>query len=61
MEDLTKKINELYKKSQTEGLTEEEKTLQKELREKYLANVRRNFRVTLENVKFTDGGTKHKT
>lgn len=61
MEDLTKKINELYKKSQTEGLTEEEKTLQKELREKYLANVRRNFRATLENVKFTDGGTKHKT
>lgn len=54
MEDLTKKINELYKKSQTEGLTEEEKVLQKELREKYLANVRRNFRATLENVKFTD-------
>lgn len=54
MEDLTKRINELYKKSQTEGLTEEEKALQKELREKYLANVRRNFRATLENVKFTD-------
>lgn len=54
MEDLTKRINELYKKSQTVGLTEEEKVLQKKLREKYLANVRRNFRATLENVKFTD-------
>lgn len=54
MENLTEKINELYKKSKTVGLTEEEKALQKELREKYLANIRRNFRATLENIKYTD-------
>lgn len=54
MEDLTKKINELYKKSKTVGLTEEEKVLQKELREKYLSNIRKNFRATLDSVKFTD-------
>ena len=54
MENLTEKINELYKKSKTVGLTVEEKALQKELREKYLANIRRNFRATLENIKYTD-------
>ncbi len=54
MENLTEKINELYKKSKTVGLTEEEKALQKELREKYLSNIRKNFRATLENVKFVD-------
>lgn len=54
MENLTQKINELYKKSKTVGLTEEEKALQKELREKYLSNIRKNFRATLENVKFVD-------
>lgn len=54
MENLTQKINELYKKSKTVGLTEEEKVLQKELREKYLSNIRKNFRATLENVKFVD-------
>lgn len=54
MENLTEKINELYKKSKTIGLTEEEKALQKELREKYLSNIRKNFRATLENVKFVD-------
>ncbi len=44
------RINELYKKSQAEGLTEEEKKEQKELREAYIQAVRRNLRGTLNNI-----------
>lgn len=47
---LIDRINFLYKKSQNEGLTEEEKVEQKELREKYLQNFRNNFRVQLEGL-----------
>lgn len=50
IEVLIKRINYLYKKSVEEGLTEEEKLEQKELREKYLSNFRRNFRAQLETV-----------
>jgi uncharacterized protein YnzC (UPF0291/DUF896 family) len=50
IEVLIKRINFLYKKSVDEGLTEEEKQEQKELREKYLSNFRRNFRAQLETV-----------
>lgn len=44
------RINELAKKSRGEGLTEEEKKEQKKLREQYLADVRRNFRATLDAI-----------
>ncbi len=44
------RINELAKKSRTEGLTEEEKAEQKALREQYVADVRRNLRATLDTV-----------
>lgn len=47
---LLERINFLYKKSQNEGLTEEEKIEQKELREKYLQNFRNNFRIQLEGL-----------
>lgn len=44
------RINELYHKSQAEGLTEAEKKEQKILREEYVANVRANFRRQLNNI-----------
>lgn len=44
------RINELYKKSQTIGLTEEEKAEQKALREAYVRSVHNNLRGTLENI-----------
>lgn len=44
------RINELYHKSQAEGLTEEEKKEQKLLREEYIADVRANFRSQLNNI-----------
>lgn len=48
------RINELAKKSKTEGLSEAEKAEQKQLREEYLAAVRRNVRATLDSIEFTD-------
>lgn len=48
------RINELAKKSKEEGLTEEEKLEQKELREEYLAAIRKNFRNTLESIEIVD-------
>ena len=36
MDELIKRINELYAKSKNEGLSEEEKTEQAELRKKYI-------------------------
>ncbi len=50
MEETIKRINELYHKSQGEGLTEEEKTEQKELRQKYVESVRANLRGQLESM-----------
>ncbi|MEW9093590.1 MAG: DUF896 domain-containing protein [Clostridiaceae bacterium] len=50
IEEMINRINYLYKKSKEEGLTEEEKIEQKELREKYLQNFRNNFRVQLEGM-----------
>lgn len=48
------RINELYHKSQTVGLTEEEKTEQAKLRSDYVAAIRRNLRGTLDNVSFVN-------
>lgn len=50
MENKIKRINELYHKSQAEGLTEEEKKEQAELRSEYVANVRANLRGQLNNI-----------
>ncbi|GLC32149.1 DUF896 domain-containing protein [Clostridium omnivorum] len=49
-DEMVKRINFLYKKSQNEGLTDEEKSEQKELRQRYVDNVKRNFRAQLETV-----------
>ncbi len=48
------RINELYHKSQKEGLTEEEKEEQVRLRKEYVASIRRNLRGTLEQVSFVN-------
>lgn len=58
------RINELYHKSQNEGLTEEEKQEQAKLRADYIAAIRKNMRGTLNRVSFLnpDGSiTKPKT
>ena len=44
------RINELYRKSKDEGLTEAEKKEQKLLRMEYLESVKRNLRVQLNNI-----------
>lgn len=50
LEERIKRINELYHKSQTEGLTETEKQEQAKLRAEYVANVRANLKSQLDNV-----------
>ena len=44
------RINELYRKSKAEGLTDEEKKEQKILRQEYLELVKRNLRNQLNNI-----------
>lgn len=50
MDQRIQRINQLYHKSQAEGLTEEEKAEQKKLREEYVASVRNNLRSQLNNI-----------
>lgn len=61
IDEVTKRINELYHKSQTEGLSEEELTEQKKLREIFLSNVRANLKNQLENIDIVekDGSVTH--
>lgn len=44
------RINELARKSKTEGLTAEEKEEQKKLRAEYIAVIRMNMRAQLDNI-----------
>ncbi len=50
MEEKIKRINELYRKSQAEGLTEAERKEQQLLRSEYIANVRANLRGQLNQI-----------
>ncbi len=50
MEERIKRINELYHKSQSEGLSELEKEEQQALRKEYIASVKANLRGQLNNV-----------
>ncbi len=50
IEEVIEKINMLYKKSQEEGLSDKEKELQQKLRQKYIDNVKRNFRAQLDGI-----------
>ena len=54
---LIDRINELAHKSKAEGLTEEEKKEQAELRKQYLETFRKNLRASLENIEleYPDG------
>lgn len=44
------RINEIYRKSQAEGLSEAEKKEQDLLRKEYIANVKKNLRNQLNNI-----------
>ncbi|MCL2254207.1 MAG: DUF896 domain-containing protein [Lachnospiraceae bacterium] len=48
------RINELYHKSQGEGLTDSEKEEQALLRKEYVANFRANLRSQLDNIDFVE-------
>ena len=49
-EEKIARINELYRKSKAEGLTESERKEQALLREQYIADFRRNLRSQLDNI-----------
>lgn len=49
-ENTIKRINELYHKSQEEGLTPEEKLEQADLRNEYIMAVKRNLKSQLNNI-----------
>ena len=54
-----KRINELYNKAKTDGLTEEEKAEQQMHRNEYIASFRANLRGTLDRIEVVnpDGTT----
>lgn len=54
MDEMIKRINELAKKSKTEGLSDEEKKEQAELRGKYIEAFRQGVKNTLNNVYVVD-------
>lgn len=50
MEERIARINELYHKSQGEGLTADEKEEHARLRREYVASVRNNLKAQLDNI-----------
>ncbi|MDU4891252.1 MAG: DUF896 domain-containing protein [Clostridium sp.] len=54
IEEVIEEINAMYKKSQEEGLSEEEKERQKVLRQRYINNVKNNFRQQIAGYKKVD-------
>lgn len=54
MDKKVKRINELYKKDKTVGLTPEERAEQQHLREEYAHSFREGLKKTLENVYIVD-------
>jgi len=57
--ELIERINYLARKQRNEGLTSQEKKEQKELRERYLENIRRQVVEALESAGFKPGDRKH--
>lgn len=60
MEERIARINELYHKSQSEGLSDEEREEQAGLRKEYVANIRANLRGQLDSItiQYPDGSTE---
>jgi uncharacterized protein YnzC (UPF0291/DUF896 family) len=54
VDQMITRINELYHKSQAEGLTDAEKEEQKALRQAYVANVRANLKGQLDNISIVE-------
>ena len=55
------RINELARKSKTQGLTEEEAREQKKLRQEYLDSIKKNLTAQLEHMTILEpDGTKKK-
>ncbi|WP_400163472.1 DUF896 domain-containing protein [Brevibacillus sp. TJ4] len=58
-----KRINELAKKSREAGLTEEEKSEQKQLRQKYIDAVKHSLKANLDSIRYVEDldekGPKH--
>ena len=52
------RINELAKKSKTEGLSEAEKVEQRKLRQEFLDEIRADVRASLDNIEFVDDAPK---
>lgn len=50
MEERIARINELYHKSQAEGLSDEERAEQERLRKEYVASIRNNLKSQLESI-----------
>ena len=50
MEERIARINELYHKSQAEGLSEEEKEEQAQLRKEYVESIRANMKSQLDSI-----------
>ncbi len=53
-EEKIARINELYNKAKTEGLTEEEKIEQQQLRKQFIEDFKRNLRGQLDNISVQD-------
>ena len=56
-EEKIKRINELYHKSKSEGLTEVEKAEQQALRKEYIAAIRVNIDAQMANVRKSEKRT----
>jgi uncharacterized protein YnzC (UPF0291/DUF896 family) len=58
-EDKIQRINELYHKSQAEGLTPEELDEQKRLRQEYIESIRMSLKSQLDSIEIVeaDGST----
>ncbi|OZB95073.1 DUF896 domain-containing protein [Paenibacillus sp. XY044] len=58
IDSVVERINELARKEKQSGLTEEETAERAKLRERYLQNVRRNFRQQLDSIEFVEDEKK---
>ncbi|WP_125008273.1 DUF896 domain-containing protein [Lentilactobacillus kosonis] len=61
LKKIVPRINELAKKAKAEGLTEIEKLEQSDLRKKYVARFKENFRSQIEMMKVYDDNGKEVT